>query len=172
ARRHRRLRGPGGRGERRSVRAARAETGRMNAADPATGVLGPVGVVAKRAPAAAAVAHELAERLVRRGHPVLPDPVTRADIGAPDLGELSSGAACDLIVVLGGDGTLLSVARRHAGGPPILGVNLGRLGFLTEVARDDLYPALVDILAGRFEIEPRSLVEVLLERADGRRRPY
>lgn len=144
----------------------------MSAPDPATGALGAVGVVAKRAPAAAAVAHELAEWLARRGHPVLLDPVTRADIARTDLGELTAAAACDLIVVLGGDGTLLSVARRHAGGPPILGVNLGRLGFLTEVARDDLYPALVDILAGRFEVEPRWLFEVLLERADGRKRRY
>jgi len=144
----------------------------VSAPDPTTGALGAVGVVAKRAPAAAAVAHELAEWLARRGHPVLLDPVTRADIARTDLGELTAAAACDLIVVLGGDGTLLSVARRHAGGPPILGVNLGRLGFLTEVARDDLYPALVDILAGRFEVEPRSLFEVLLERADGRRRRY
>jgi NAD+ kinase len=144
----------------------------VSAPDPATGALGAVGVVAKRAPAAAAVAHELAEWLARRGNPVLLDPVTRADIARTDLGELTATASCDLIVVLGGDGTLLSVARRHAGGPPILGVNLGRLGFLTEVARDDLYPALVDILAGRFEVEARSLFEVLLIRADGRRRRY
>jgi NAD+ kinase len=144
----------------------------VSAPGPTTGALGAVGVVAKRAPAAAAVAHELAEWLARRGHPVLLDPVTRADIARTDLGELSATAACDLIVVLGGDGTLLSVARRHAGGPPILGVNLGRLGFLTEVARDDLYPALVDILAGRFEVEARSLFEVLMIRADGRRRRY
>lgn len=144
----------------------------MSAPDPVTGALGSVGVVAKRAPAAAAVAHELAEWLARRGHPVLLDPVTRADIARTDLGELTAAARCDLIVVLGGDGTLLSVARRHAGGPPILGVNLGRLGFLTEVARDDLYPALVDILAGRFEVEERSLFEVLLARADGRKRRY
>ncbi|GMU65449.1 MAG: NAD kinase [Acidobacteriota bacterium] len=144
----------------------------MSAPDPVTGALGAVGVVAKRAPAAAAVAHELAEWLARRGHPVLLDPVTRADIARTDLGELTAAARCDLIVVLGGDGTLLSVARRHAGGPPILGVNLGRLGFLTEVARDDLYPALVDILAGRFEVEERSLFEVLLIRADGRKRRY
>ncbi len=137
-----------------------------------SGRLGAVGVVAKRAPAAAAVARELAEWLVRRGHPVLLDPATRADIAREDLGELGPDSACDLIVVLGGDGTLLSVARRHAGGPPLLGVNLGRLGFLTEIARDQLYPTLVDVLAGDFEVEPRSLFEVALERADGRVQRY
>ncbi len=137
-----------------------------------------VGLVAKHAPAAVAVAQELTEWLVRRGHEVLLDPVTRADLRRGDVGELGAGngqgqgGGCGLIVVLGGDGTLLSVARRHAGGAPILGVNLGRLGFLTEVARDDLYPALVDILAGDFAIEERSLFEVLLERGDGRRRRF
>jgi NAD+ kinase len=54
----------------------------------------------------------------------------------------------------------------------ILGVNLGRLGFLTEVARDDLYPALVEIFAGNFAVEPRSLFEVVLERRGGRRQSY
>lgn len=153
-----------------------------------TGRVGAVGVVAKHAPGAVAVAQELTEWLIRRGHEVLLDPVTRADLHRADVGELGAGngrsserndgsdrngrAACDLIVVLGGDGTLLSVARRHAGGPPILGVNLGRLGFLTEVARDDLYPALVEVLAGDFTVEPRSLFEVLLERGQERNRRY
>lgn len=131
-----------------------------------------VGLVAKRASAAVALARELADWLLRRGHPVRLDPVTRAAAGRPDLPPLDERSACDLIVVLGGDGTLLSVARRHAGGPPLLGVNLGRLGFLTEVAREGLYPALLEILAGRFEVEPRSLLEVTLERADGRTSRY
>lgn len=131
-----------------------------------------VGVVAKRGAAAASVARELAEWLVRRGHRVLLDPQTRLESGRGDLPELAAGSACDLLVALGGDGTLLSVARRSPGGPPILGVNLGRLGFLTEVARDGLYPALVEVLAGEYRLEPRSLFQVSLERSDGRRRSY
>jgi len=135
-------------------------------------VIESVGVVAKRGAAAASVARELAEWLVRRGHRVLLDPQTRLESGRGDLPELVPGAPCDLIVALGGDGTLLSVARRSSGGPPILGVNLGRLGFLTEVARDSLYPALVEVLAGEYRLEPRSLFQVSLERSDGRRRSY
>jgi len=135
-------------------------------------VIETVGVVSRDGAAAAAVARELAEWLVRRGHRVLLDPRTREEIGRADLGELSPGEGCDLIVVLGGDGTLLSVARRFPGGPPILGVNLGRLGFLTEVARDGLYPALVEVLAGEFHLEERSLFDVALERGNGRRRQY
>jgi NAD+ kinase len=68
-------------------------------------------------------------------------------------------------VVLGGDGTLLSVARTLAGRVPILGVNLGNLGFLTEISRGELYPALVQVLAGRFRTETRSLFDIDLKRA-------
>ncbi len=127
-----------------------------------------VGVVAKRDDGALGLAEELVVWLARRGHEVLLDPASRAAIGGSD-GVLEPGAPADLVVVLGGDGTLLSVARRYAGGPPILGVNLGRLGFLTEVPRDDLYPALVEVLAGRFELDSRSLFDVLLERTNGER---
>jgi NAD+ kinase len=126
-----------------------------------------VGLVAKRDPAATALAGELAEWLVRRGHLVRLDAATLSELGRHDLGQLEAGGACDLVVALGGDGTILSVARRYAGGPPILGVNMGFLGYLTEVPREDLYPALLEILAGRYALEARSLLEVRLERAAG-----
>jgi NAD+ kinase len=126
-----------------------------------------VGVVAKRDPAAAALSGELAEWLVRRGHLVRLDAATLAELGRTDLATLEAGGACDLVVVLGGDGTILSVARRYAGGPPILGVNMGFLGYLTEVPREDLYPALLEILGGRYALESRSLLEIRLERAAG-----
>lgn len=122
-----------------------------------------VGVVAKRnSRSAAELASELIEWLGRREIEVLLDPETAKAIDTPATAHspLESGARCDLIVVLGGDGTLLAVARKAAGGPPILGVNLGRLGFLTEVQRNSLYPALVEVLAGRYALEPRSLFEV------------
>jgi len=126
-----------------------------------------VGVVAKRDPAATALAGELAEWLVRRGHLVRLDAATQADLDRADLATLEAGGACDLVIALGGDGTILSVARRYAGGPPILGVNLGFLGYLTEVPREDLYPALLEVLAGRYALESRSLLEVRLQRAAG-----
>jgi NAD+ kinase len=71
------------------------------------------------------------------------------------------------VVVLGGDGTLLAVARSLGDGVPILGVNLGSLGFLTEIGRDELYPGLVAVLAGNFHLDERALFDVTLARADG-----
>ncbi|MGE0639748.1 MAG: NAD(+)/NADH kinase [Thermoanaerobaculia bacterium] len=125
-----------------------------------------IGVVAKRGSRQAAeLAAELVEWLSRRELEPLVDPATAEELksipgGLSGPGLLSSAARADLVVVLGGDGTLLAVARKAAGGPPILGVNLGRLGFLTEVQRNSLYPALVEVLAGRYALEPRSLFEV------------
>ncbi|MGD0293683.1 MAG: NAD(+)/NADH kinase [Terracidiphilus sp.] len=64
-----------------------------------------------------------------------------------------------LVIVLGGDGTLLSVARIFAStGTPILGVNLGSLGFLTEVRLADLYPALESWHSGCHDIDPRAML--------------
>jgi NAD+ kinase len=70
-------------------------------------------------------------------------------------------SACDLIVVLGGDGTLIGMAGRIAAAGvdiPILGVNFGSLGFLTEITLDELYPALEAVLDGTAEIEERMML--------------
>ena len=70
-------------------------------------------------------------------------------------------AKVDLVIVLGGDGTLLSIAHLAArGNIPVLGVNLGRLGFLTEVPTDEMYITLDSFLEGNEEIvSPRLLLE-------------
>jgi NAD+ kinase len=66
----------------------------------------------------------------------------------------------DALLVLGGDGTMLSAARAASqGGVPILGVNLGGLGFLTETGQESLYPALERVFHGAFALERRMMVE-------------
>ena len=73
----------------------------------------------------------------------------------------------DFVVVLGGDGTLLSAARSTAkAGIPVLGVNLGSLGFLTEVRLEELYPTLRGIDDGRYTVEARSMVHCDVLRND------
>jgi len=71
----------------------------------------------------------------------------------------------DLVVVLGGDGTLISAARLIEGRDiPILGVNLGSLGFLTEITVDELYPQLADWLNGEFTVSHRMMLDCMVER--------
>lgn len=73
----------------------------------------------------------------------------------------ASGPRVDLVLTLGGDGTLLRGAR--AAGPlgiPVLGCNLGRLGFLTLARREELEPALERVVGGEYEIEERLALEV------------
>jgi NAD+ kinase len=79
--------------------------------------------------------------------------------------ELAEGA--DLIVVLGGDGTLLSAARAVGGRDiPLFAVNLGRLGFLTAIKLDELYPELERALRGEHRIGRRHMIDCELMRSD------
>ncbi|MFW6123254.1 MAG: NAD(+)/NADH kinase [Thermodesulfobacteriota bacterium] len=79
----------------------------------------------------------------------------------PDMPTLP--AATEGIVVLGGDGTLLSVARHYVSlGVPILGVNVGGLGFLAEISLNELHPTMERILAGKYQVEERMLLTARL----------
>ncbi|MEM8995486.1 MAG: NAD(+)/NADH kinase [Acidobacteriota bacterium] len=126
-----------------------------------------VGIVGRRhTQEAMRTAGELADWLRRRGVEVSVDASMR-DARPKALGDFDvfdPRHRYDLVVVLGGDGTLLSVARAVESGVPILGVNLGRLGFLTEIGRHELYVSLVTILAGKYELEQRSMFDVELRR--------
>lgn len=124
-----------------------------------------IAVIAKRGSASAGqAAAEVAEWLDRRG-------VTAAVLDSP--AETPDGSApWDLVVVLGGDGTLLSVARGMPVPAPILGVNLGHLGFLTEIGRHELYPTMVEVLADRYAVERRSLRDLAVAHADGSEHAY
>lgn len=82
--------------------------------------------------------------------------------------ERSAFASLDLLVVLGGDGTMLhGIELAGFAGVPILGVNFGSFGFLTEVSADGIYDALERTLAGDHAIDERSTVQGRVRRPDG-----
>jgi NAD+ kinase len=83
--------------------------------------------------------------------------------------EPASAGAADLAVVVGGDGTLLAAARLLGDHQvPILAINHGGLGFLTEVTLDEMYPAIERVLAGQFITEHRMMMDVEVVRANKR----
>ena len=122
-----------------------------------------VAVIAKVGPPeGASLAAELAEWLTERNIEVRFDADTAEAIGGKDgFPRTATPADLDLAVVAGGDGTLLSVARSTAPlGIPILGVNFGGLGFLTELQPDEVYRGLTRVLRGDYEIEERCALHV------------
>ena len=105
---------------------------------------------------------KLADFLVTMGLKVVVDRVTAGHIGQHDFGVLSlseMNGKIDLAVVLGGDGTLLDVARTLAPfGVPLVGVNQGRLGFLTDISIDTVQRTISGMLRGEFVTEKRMLL--------------
>ncbi len=74
-------------------------------------------------------------------------------------------ALCDMVIVFGGDGTFLSIARQMIWKSiPILGVNLGTLGFLTEVKVEEVYETLELVLKGKYSVQERSMLEACVKR--------
>ena len=116
------------------------------------------------------VAPKLVEWLTARGYSVLADSDTAVYVPGVNKVERSEIAANkpDFVIVLGGDGTLLAAARSVARAEiPILGVNLGSLGFLTEVSLDELYKTLEAVERHDVAHEARSMLECRLVR-DGK----
>jgi NAD+ kinase len=118
-------------------------------------------------PDAAAVVRELVGWLGARECEVVVDPLTGALVseGVHRAKETDWPRDVELVVVLGGDGTLLAAARLvGALGVPILGVNLGRLGFLTATTLAELYPTLLGVLAGSVTAEERMVLAASVAR--------
>lgn len=90
-------------------------------------------------------------------------------VGYPRVDLVNIGEAIDLAIVLGGDGTMLGVARallEHQ--VPLLGINRGRIGFLTDMSADNMLHDVARILSGEFTIEHRLLLEASVVRNDQR----
>jgi NAD+ kinase len=118
----------------------------------------------------------LAKYLHDRGMTLLIEEETARNVGTLlDLRRWASadfaaiGAQADLAIVLGGDGTMLNVARQLARyRVPLVGVNQGRLGFMTDIARDDMLNCMEELLDGKFVPESRMLLDAEVLR-DGER---
>lgn len=126
-----------------------------------------VGIVAKTSSEAALrLASSLARALARRKRKVLVEEATAEALRSRRKGVPRSQILreSDLIIVLGGDGTLLSVARAAPPETPLLGVNVGLLGFLSGLSRTELIARLDDILAGRFREDRRGALDVAVPR--------
>ena len=126
-----------------------------------------IGVYAKKNhPDAEQIAFDICERFKREQIEVLFE-----DSLAEQIGQINGYAGeeiptrVDLIIVLGGDGTLISVARLVGGrNVPIMGVNLGRLGFLTEITRDELPGMLDNLIRGEYKVSERMMLDAFIRR--------
>lgn len=128
-----------------------------------------VGIYAKQNnPDAAVLAGEVTQWLQDRGIEVFLEKDLSGEIGHPEgFPAKSIPAMVTMIIVLGGDGTLISVARKIGNlKVPILAVNLGSLGFLTEIKRTEMLPLLEDVLGGNFSVSSRMMLDASVKRGN------
>jgi len=126
-----------------------------------------IGIFCKpKAPSASNILGKLIPWLRKKNYHIFLDTSTAAIVGETStLDKRGVSEQADLLIALGGDGTLLGVARAaHPYNVPILAVNLGSLGFLAAISIEELYPTLENILAGKFEIENRMLLNACVWR--------
>jgi len=115
---------------------------------------------------------EIAEFLEAHGHTVVFESETAQNIALEGYDAVSPaqiGQYADIAIVVGGDGTMLGIARQLAPyNVPLIGINQGRLGFMTDISQDRMIPVLAEMLDGKVEAESRSLLEATVLR-DGER---
>ena len=120
-----------------------------------------IGIIVKRGvPAAVDAVKELLQLIDKKKFKVFIDDEAALILGVKGYTREEIPSKADLIIVFGGDGTLLSVARLVGKkGVPILGVNLGSLGFITEMARDEISTGVLDeIFSGKYHFEERIML--------------
>lgn len=114
---------------------------------------------------------ELSQILQARGCEVLLEDQTAASLDKYDCPVASQdeiGSRCDLAITVGGDGTLLNAARNLVKyNVPLLGINLGRLGFLVDVSPNEMATRMNEILDGKFEEEHRIMLTTRIEHHNG-----
>jgi len=128
-----------------------------------------IGLIGKYAdPTVGATLHAVAEYLKSRTEEILLDEATAEvwpEHGLETVSREEIGRRCDLVVVVGGDGTLLNAARSLAAwDTALVGINLGRLGFLTDITPDQMQATMGEILAGRYIEDHRFLLHCTILR--------
>ena len=119
-----------------------------------------IGIICKIGkPEPVEIVRELLPWLKGKGMQVLLDDESAAALGVEGYSRLRIPDLAEAVIVLGGDGTMLSVARLACRKTvPILGVNLGGLGFITEIKKGDLFHALESLLSGTYPFEDRLML--------------
>ena len=106
---------------------------------------------------------EIAGFLLEAGYAVGLEAETARNVSLKGVAPMSLqqiGEQADMAIVVGGDGTMLGIARQLAPyNVPLVGINQGRLGFMTDIPQEGMVPVLADMLAGKLEMEQRSLLE-------------
>jgi NAD+ kinase len=122
---------------------------------------GRVALIGKlRSPEIAASLREVRDFLGKRGCEVLIERETAADLGERGADYETLGKFAELAVIVGGDGTMLAAARslvRYR--VPVVGINQGRVGFMTDIGHDDMQAGLGAIIEGRYTVEERALLD-------------
>lgn len=133
---------------------------------PQTPVIKKIGIICKHDnPPAWELAGKLKIWLDERSIETILDRGTASYLGLQGVPKEDIPERADAIVVFGGDGTLLSVARLIGDkGTPIIGVNLGTLGFLTNVPVEQVYPTMEMVLLGQYKVQERILLVVSIKR--------
>lgn len=117
----------------------------------------------------------MTRRILIVANPFRPETLAAAEVARAELAERGIEACTECeegpveaVIVLGGDGTMLRAARiARASGAPLLGVNMGHVGFLAELERDDVAHAVDRLASGSFWVEERRTVEVEVHQPDG-----
>lgn len=112
--------------------------------------------------------NELANSLADAGHVVIFDTDSAQNLALdnfPALSVADIGRSADVAIVLGGDGTMLGIARQLAPyDVPLIGINQGRLGFITDIPRDQMISVVAHILSGKHIAEERRMLEAIVVR--------
>jgi NAD+ kinase len=117
----------------------------------------------------ASLVQSVVAELDRRNAPYLLEKATASLIGKiSDLDEALLSERCDLLLVMGGDGSILRALHRSGGHiRPIFGINIGSLGFLTCLGSPEYLKAIDCVLSGNYKLSPRSLLDVTIEGPEG-----